>query len=152
MMTIHLNRHGQTYLDIKIRENMQPDVFNEPIIVEAIRDIDRVYKIEGLAMYTHEFGVLSPADLSNGMKALILCYYDAVNGLDFLVSNCCIAENVLPYLARLSLKYNFNISMDYPMLFGLTPVTLCAKDIDTGTVMNDSFVLADFYKGRAGED
>ena len=38
------------------------------------------------------------------------------------------------------------------MLFGLTPVTLCAKDIDTGTVMNDSFVLADFYKGRAGED
>lgn len=150
MMIIHLNNWGKTFLDIDIKERITPEAVQEPIIREALRNIDRVYKIEGLAMYTKEYGVLSPQDLSNGCKSLILLYLSSKEDIGFLISNCCMGENVLPYLAKLSLKYDFHISMDYPMLFGVNPVELSAMDFDTKKEFKNSRELAVFYRGRAG--
>ena len=150
MMTIYLNRRGKTYLDFAIRDNIQPDVFEEPIIRQALLDIDRVVDISGLALKTEEYGILAPGDLSNGCKSLILCWYDSFRHFDYLVSNCCMGENVLPYLAALSLKYDFKISMDYPMLFPDDNTPLSAKDADTGTEFQTGDDILVFYAGRAG--
>lgn len=150
MMTIYLNRQGKTFLDFAIRDNIQPEVFEEPIIRQALRNIDRVIDISGLAMQTTEYGVISPGDLSNGCKALILCWYDSFRHFNYLVSNCCMGENMLPYLAALSLKYDFKISMDYPMIFPDLNVTLSAKDFDTGTEFHTGDDVFEFYLGRAG--
>lgn len=150
MMTIYLNRDGRTTLDTPIQENIQPEVFEEPVIREALRDIDRVVEISGLALITKEYGVLSPNSLSNGCKALILLWYSSFRDLGFLVSNCCMGENVLPYLAALSLKCDFNISMDYPMLFPDLNVPLFAKDFDTGTEFHTGDDVFEFYLGKAG--
>ena len=150
MMTIYLNRDGKTCLDIAIRDNMQPEVFDEPIIRKALAEVDRVVEISGLALITREYGVLAPGDLSNGCKSLILCWYDSFRHFDYLVSNCCMGENMLPYLAALSLKYDFRISMDYPMLFPDLNVPLSAKDFDTGTEFHTGDDVFEFYLGKAG--
>lgn len=150
MMTIYLNRRGRTYLDLDIQYNVQPEVFEDPIIRKALHDVDRVIRISGMTLETSEYGVLAPGNLSNGCKALILCWYDAKKHFDFLVSNSCMGENVLPHLAALSLKYDFRISMDYPMLFPEDDTPLLAQDADTGTVFHTGDEILIFYAGRAG--
>lgn len=149
MMTIYLNRNGASRLDLYIQNVMQPDCLEEPIIRQAIMDVEDVYKIEGLAFYSREWGVKSPTSLSNGIKALILCYYYAQGKFNKLVANSCMGANVGPYLRELANKYDFSISWDYFLDMGYyEPID--AKDFDTGTVFKDPYTLTMFYSGRIG--
>ena len=112
MMTIHLNYDGDSSLNYFIRNCVQPDFLEEPILKRALYNIDNVCKTEGLAFYTESSSVLSPESLSEGVKALILCYYNAKGKYDRIVSNLCMYSNVGPYLCELSMKYDFDIAWD----------------------------------------
>ena len=116
MMTIVLDEQGEIDMNKYIQYNIQPYLFEEPILVEAMKDIEDVYKIEGLAFYTNKFGVKSPSDLSNGMKALILLTCQGMGkGKDIgLITNSCMGGNCIKYLCQLSLKYDFRLEWDYP--------------------------------------
>ena len=150
MMTIYLNRDGLAYLDLDIQDIMQPDCLEEDIIRRAIMDVENVYKIEGLAFYSRDWGVKSPASLSNGIKALILCYYYSQGKFDELVANSCMGANVGPYLRELSLKYDFSISWDY-FLNMRHDMPVSARDADTGTTFDNTDTLTKFYAGRYGK-
>lgn len=139
MMRVKFNGNGTCLLDMPIRFNIQPDVFEEPIIVEAMRDIEHVYKIEGLAFYSSDFGVKSPESLSNGMKALILLTYAGMGRDIPLISNCCMGKNCSKYLCQLSTKYDFDIAWDYLMCFPHENIEVNAVNVDTGEVFKDSY-------------
>lgn len=129
---------------------MQPDCLEEDIIRNAIIDVDEVYKIEGLAFYTKEWGVKSPSSLSNGIKALILCYYNAMGVYKRKVANCCMGANVGPYLRELSLKYDFDISWEYFLDLGWEE-EISVKDADTGKILTTAKDVIKFYAGRWGK-
>ena len=136
MMTVYPNGDGLAQLDAWIQFLIQPDCLEEPILYEALCDIEDVYKVEGLAMYSRKHGVKSPQDLSNGMKALILCYYYAKGKFSELLTNTSIGDNIAPYFQRLSLKYDFAMSWDCYTPFDWDAPIL-AKDITTGKVYHD---------------
>ena len=136
--------YGASSLDGFIRFYIKPELFDEPIIKEAMADIEHVYKIEGLAFYSSDYGVKSPESLSNGMKALLLFLCYGRGEFDKLVSNCCMGENCSKYLQQLSLKYDFEVSWD--VFLGLdVNQPLLAKDYDTGTVFHDAASVMLFY-------
>ena len=116
MLTILFGVDGNSDLNEDIRANIQPYIFEEPIIVEAMKEIEGIYKIEGLAFYSEKWGVLSPCDLSNGMKALLLLACQGMGkGKDIdLITNACLGGNCMKFLCQLSLKYDFNLQWDYP--------------------------------------
>ena len=149
MMTMYLNRDGLSWFKVLLQRCIKPEIFEEPILREAMRDIEGVYKIEGLAFYSEPWGVKSPESLSNGMKALILLYCNALRMHDELISSACLGNNCYKYLAQLSLKYDFNISVDYALLFDINEI-VSAKDYDTGIVCNCDAEIAEIYRGRAG--
>lgn len=149
MMTMYLNRDGKSWVDDLIRDCIQPDVFNEPIIRDAMEDIEEIYKIEGLAFYSKRHGVKSPESLSNGMKMLILCYYNAMGKHDCLLCSASMGDNCMKYLARLSLKYDFNISVDYYLRVPFDE-KLHFKDFDTGEEFTDTMSVWKFYDGKEG--
>lgn len=144
MMNVIINGDGSTQLYSDIKYNIQPDIFDEPILLEAMRDIEKVYKIEGLAFYSEDHGVKSPGDLSNGMKALILCVYYAKGKVDTLISNACMGENCGKYLAQLSTKYNFSIAWDYPMCFDWD-IPISAREEKTGLEFKTAGELVNYY-------
>ena len=49
MMLCYLNNDGHSQLDACIQYNIKPEWFDDDLIREAMRDIEHVYKIEGLA-------------------------------------------------------------------------------------------------------
>ena len=149
MMTMYLNRDGKSWVDDLIRDCIQPDVFEEPIIREAMDDIEDVYKIEGLAFYSRKHGVKSPESLSNDMKMLILFYYNAMGKHDCLLCSASMGNNCMKYLARLSLKYDFKISVDYCLLVPWEE-PIYFKDFDSGKEFRKIEDVLRFYGGKEG--
>lgn len=147
MMRVLLNGDGYTQLDTSIQVNIQPEQIANPVIREELEDVEDVYKIEGLAMYTHNWGVKSPQSLSNGTKALIL--FACFDKHKRLVSSACCGQNVAPYIAKLSLICDFDIALDY---FLATPMDakIDAIDVKTGEIMHTGKEFHDLYGGKAG--
>lgn len=150
-MTCYLGREGTTRLNSTIRDNIKPEWLDDEIIRAALLEIEHVYKVEGLAMYSSDFGVKSPESLSNGMKALLLLKYLPNDTWMYkqgvYISNCCIGDNVVPFLQRLSLVCDFPISYDIWLPIR-RDIEIRAKDYDSGTILNSADELQDFYAGR----
>lgn len=138
MIKVYVNADGRTSLGYDISTIMQPDCLEIPVIREALEDIEEVVKIEGLTMYSKRHGVKSPLDLSNGLKALILCWYQSQRKYDELISNACFGDNVVPYLQKLGLEYDFSLAWDcYIPMDWNAPISM--KD------MRDSRIYTDVY-------
>lgn len=148
MMRVFLNGDGTTQLWDTIRRNIQPEQLENPIIRAELKEVEDIYKIEGLAMYTHNWGVKSPESLSNGTKALIL--YSCFDKHKELISSACCGENIAPYIAQLSLVCDFYIALDYFLAIPMD-VELAAIDSKTGQVMRTGREFHNLYSGRAGE-
>lgn len=52
---------GHTNLSAIIQMYIKPEWFESQLIKDAMFDIEHVYKIEGLALYSSDFGVKSPS-------------------------------------------------------------------------------------------
>lgn len=148
MMTIILNGDGTTLLSLPIQYKIQPHLLEDDSIRRALEDIEHIYKIDGLAMYSTDHGVKSPERLSNGMKCLLLMTcYDKNDGL---ISNACMGANCGPYIAELSLKYDFTIAWD-SFLDIPDDAVLDAVDYETGTRFHTGKELVDFYGSKPGD-
>ena len=142
MMRIKKDGDGTTMLSDIMSDFITPEALQDDIINRALRDIEGVTNIEGLALYTEEHGVLSPERLSNGLKALIS--FTLFNEHKELVSSACMGANCGKYLRELSFKYDFDIAWDYFVNIGWEE-PVCAMDIDTGTQFNTCKDLLMFY-------
>lgn len=150
-MICHLNNDGYSQLNVTIRRFIQPDWFNSEFIKRAMKDIDHVYKIEGLAFYSYDHGVKSPESLSNGMKAILLLANLPIDADIYdcgkFISNCSIGINVVPLLQELSLNKDFHIAHDIWLPFDESKA-ISAKDFETGKVFTSTSEFQDFYCGR----
>ena len=115
-----------------------------------MEDILGVYKIEGLAIYSKDWGVIAPANLGNGILALILLYYCSQGKYSRLISNACMGRNIGPYLRELSLEYDFEIAWDEYLFLGWD-LPVSAKDAATGKVFTNTTKFLDYYDGEVGE-
>ena len=142
MMRVKENGDGTTMLTDIISDFITPEVLNDDIIKRALEEVEGVYKIEGMTLYTKEHGILSPVTCSNGMKALMS--FILFNEHKELVSSACMGANCGPFLRELSFKYDFEIAWDYFVNMGWEE-EVCAQDIDTGTVFTTVKDLLMFY-------
>ena len=69
MMRVILNGNGTTQLWDLVKHFIKPELLEDETIDAELKDVEEVYKREGLAMYTERWGVKSPDDLSNGTKS-----------------------------------------------------------------------------------
>lgn len=147
MMRVILNGDGRTSLGYDIQYNITPELLQQPIIYEELKEVEDVYKIEGLAMYTHEWGVKSPQDLSNGTKALIL--FSCFDKHHVLVSSACCGANVAKFVGQLSNVCDFDMALDY--FFDIPDDDeINAIDSETGVVLHNGREFIDYYAGKAG--
>lgn len=149
MMTIHLNRSGFTFLSYEIDDVIQPDCIEVPVIRKALTEVLGIYKTEGLALYSEDWGVIAPARLGNGILSLILLYYYSQGKYNRLISNACMGRNIGPYLRELSKSYDFDIAWDCYLFMGYDE-EIEARDFDTGTVFKTAEEVSNFYSGKTG--
>lgn len=136
MLYAYINAGGIQYLFNEVDRCIQPDVLEVPVIKKALEDVEEIYKTEGLAMYSRRHGVKSPQSLSNGIKALMLLYYQSKGECTELISSGCFGDNVGKYVQEMSLTMDIHISWDsyLPMC---RDAPILAKDMSTGEVITD---------------
>lgn len=136
MLYVYPNSKVNMYLTKAIQYTMQPDCLENDIIRKALEDVEDIYKIEGLAMYSKNHGVKSPASLSGGIKALILGYYQSEGKYNEIIASANMGDNVGKYLQELSLSRDIYISWNsYLPMDWREPIL--AKDMSNGLVVNN---------------
>ena len=148
MMRVYLNdERGTSFATDLIQIYIQPEDIEHDVIRRALADVEEVYKIEGLAMYSKRHGVKSPASLGNGTKTLIL--YNSFSRHNKLMDSSSCGANIAPYVAELSLVRDFDMNLNY-FLDIPADAKLDAIDVATGTRFSTGKEFRRFYAGRAG--
>ena len=147
MVRVFLNGDGETILWDLVKYYIQPELLDDPTISAELKDVEKVYKREGLAMYTDGWGVKSPSDLGNGTKALIL--FTCFDKHKVLISSACCGANVAKYIPSITKKYDFDMALDY-FLDLPDDAEIDAVDADTGFIMKTGKEFKYYYAGRAG--
>lgn len=150
MLYAYINGNGETVIKPDGRVFITTECLDVPEIIEALEDVEGVYKIEGLAFYTKEHGVLSPESISNGIRALMLLYYQHKGVYDEIISSACFGDNVGKYVQKMSLNYNIHIAWDsyLPMDWN---APILATNVSTGDVITDIKVFQDEVGHYGGE-
>lgn len=94
--------------------NYDPEWFNDPEIVDMVKDIDKSTVIGNGAIDSPVLGVIAPVTLSGGLKTLILI--DKVQDKVFNASNC--GDNCAQWLLRIGNKKDITINLRHLMDFG----------------------------------
>lgn len=147
MMRVILNGNGTTRLYDLVEHFIKPELLEDETIDAELKDVEGVYKRDGLTMYTERRGVRVPEDLSNGTKALIL--FTCFNQHHKLISSACCGANVAKYIPDISRKYDFDIALDYFLNLPNDSV-VDAIDSETGRTFRTGREFKDFYSGREG--
>lgn len=150
MMTCYLNAEGTTPAPSLIRRYIKSSWLDEPIIREALHDIQHVVEIEGIALHTKEWGCLTPESVAGGVRALFLLPFagnEILADSGRLISNKSMGDNCAKYLLRLSIKYDFPIAWDCFMLIDRKQEML-AMDYETGKVVHNGDEFLNMYAGR----
>lgn len=147
MMRVILNGNGTTQLWDLVKHFIKPELLDDETIDAELKDVEEVYKREGLAMYTERWGVKSPDDLSNGTKALIL--FTCFDKHQELISSACCGANVARYIPEISRKYDFDIALDYFLNLPNDSI-IDAVDSVTGITFRTGREFKNFYSGREG--
>lgn len=136
MLHAYINGDGILSLSLDIPYYVEPSVLKHPIIRQALEKVEGVYKIEGLAMYSKEHGVKSPENLSLGVKALIMCYYQAMGTYKELISSACMGDNIGVYLQKMSLEMDMHVAWDsYLPMDWKAPIL--AKNMANGNIITN---------------
>ena len=147
MLRVFLNGDGETILWDLVKYYIQPELLDDPTISAELADVEEVYKREGLAMYTENWGVKSPSDLGNGTKALIL--FTCFDKHKVLISSACCGENVAKYIPDITKRYDFDMALDYFLALP-DDSEIDAIDAHTGYVMKTGREFKRYYAGKAG--
>lgn len=99
---------------IYFKFNYDPEWFNDPEIVDMVKDIDKSTVIGNGAIDSPVLGVIAPVTLSGGLKTLILI--DKVQDKVFNASNC--GDNCAQWLLRIGNKKDITINLRHLMDFG----------------------------------
>lgn len=126
-------------IDVYFEYEYDDSWFSDPEVVSMIKEIDNSDVIGGKAIESPYLGVISPRELSSGVKALILLkfkpeeeYYGTAMG-----NNC--AKWILRFAEKQDITLAFVHVMNFPEPFELTILETGEKI----TNMNDYVVLAD---------
>lgn len=150
MLYAYINANGLLSLTRDVQLYMQPDCLENQTIRKALEEVEEVYKIEGLAMYSKRHGVKSPGSLSLGVKALIMAYYQDKGIYKTLFSSACMGDNIGKYIQEMSLTMDMHIAWDsyLPMDWD---APILAKDMATGEVITTVRRFQDIVGHNGGE-
>ena len=91
----------------------------DPLAVEMIRDVDRSTVIGAQAIQSPVLGMITPHQLSGGVKTLLLIANDKSNKHVFNASTC--GDNCARWLLKLAEKRKVVINLRHLMDFGEDP-------------------------------
>ena len=94
--------------------NYQPEWLQEPDIKQMILDVDKSTVLGNGAIDSPVLGVIAPANLSGGVKTLILI--DKIPEMVFNASNC--GDNCAAWLLKIGSKQDVTVNLRHIMNFG----------------------------------
>ena len=96
---------------------MQRDWFEDPLVQDMILDIDKTKHLGGPVFESPVLGIISPTELSGGVKSLISVYkipmFQEAEGL----RSSMFGDNCAKWLAKLSFLVDFNLYYCHPLDF-----------------------------------
>ncbi len=99
---------------VNFRNNFDKKWLLDDFAKKVIKDIDRSEVLDSYAIKSPVLGIISPEDLSGGVKALILM--KNYPGKIFNASNC--GDNCAKWILELAEKKDFTINLYHIMNFG----------------------------------
>lgn len=96
------------------KNDFLPQWLSDPFVKEIIADVDRSEVISNGAIDSPVLGIIPPASLSGGTKALILIYEET--GKIFNASNC--GNNCAKWLLEIGRREDVTINLRHIMDFG----------------------------------
>ena len=102
-----------------------------PLGVEIIKDVDRSDVVSASQIMSHIFGVISPTQLSGGVKTLLLVANDKKH--IFNASTC--GDNCAKWLLKISEKHKIVIGLRHLMDFGSGDFKI--KVLNTGKIVKN---------------
>lgn len=131
--------HPPTYFD----NQYEDEWITNPFSMEMIRDVDKSEVISSRLIDSPLLGLISPRELSGGVKTLMLMAFDG-SGRIFNASVC--GDNCAKWILKIGQKRDLTINLRHIMDFGDDPFEI--KIVNTGDVVHDmlSFVrIAGYY-------
>ena len=114
--------------------NYEEKWFEDPLVVEMMKDIDKSEYRGGALIYSDILGPISPRELSGGLKTLISIYKEP--SLIFDATSC--GENCAKWLLKIGDRIDVTILLSYPMIFkGFEPAKIHILNTDE-IVLSDS--------------
>ena len=133
MLSIRVGRTDDTidYVTSYFETNYEDDWFNDPLVKEIVKDVDKSEVISPRKIVSPVLGDITPLELSRGVKTLILMYKEPEN--EFWATLC--GDNCAKWIKKFGDEMDLTISLTHFMDFGDDDEFLC-RDAETGEVTN----------------
>lgn len=101
------------YIDSYFNNNFEREWFDDPLVWEMVRDVDKSEVISGSAIDSPFLGPISPRELSGGVKTLICMLFEPENV--YYATAC--GDNCGKWMVEIGKRHDVTISLNYLMMF-----------------------------------
>lgn len=118
MMTVICSRIPDNLINFAgptFKNYLDKEWFEDPLVLRMIEDVDKTPRLSGLIFESPVLGLISPLELSGGVKSLICLYKLPMFQNPSVVRSTMFGDNCSRWLAELSYLVDFNIFYCHPL-------------------------------------
>ena len=114
MLKIHFGIREDTinYIKIEFKNGYQPEWFDDPLVKQMVLDVDKSEVLAPNCNMSPVFGQISPRDISEGVKALIMMLKT-----DFPVNASKCGDNCAKWILKIAELKDLEIDLEHIMNF-----------------------------------
>ena len=116
---------------VYFKNTYQPKWLNDPFAQQMIEDVDRSHVVGEQVIESPVFGMITPLQLSGGLKTLLLIANDKSGKHVFNASTCC--DNCAKWLLVMAQNRKVLINLRHMMDFGKEPFKI--RVVNTGKIV-----------------
>lgn len=105
-----INFAGPTF-----KNYLNKEWFEDPLVLRMIEDVDKTPRLSGLIFESPVLGLISPLELSGGVKSLICLYKLPMFQNPGVLRSTMFGDNCSKWLAQLSFLVDFKLLMCHPL-------------------------------------